>query len=96
MPDLRRRPPNGFASAQNSREYCALQFEQLPETSRFDVPQKRAKLTSTSGLFRRQSAQNSKLTVLDCNQNNWNRRSQRGGAAIKTGITTESWRHGAE
>jgi hypothetical protein len=48
-------PPNGFTSAQNSREFCALRFGRLPEISRFDVPQKRAKLTSTSGLFRRQS-----------------------------------------
>ena len=49
-------PPNGFASAQNSGEFCALRFGRLPEISRFAVPQKRAKLTSTSRLFRRQSA----------------------------------------
>ena len=74
-------PPNGFASAQNSGEFCALRFGILPEISRVAVPQKR---------------QNSKPTVPDCNQSNGNRRSQRGGAAIKTDITTESRRHGEE
>jgi hypothetical protein len=52
-------PPKGFGSAQNSGEFCALRFGQLPEISRFAVPQKRAKLMSISGLFRRQNAQKS-------------------------------------
>ena len=49
-------PPQWFCQRENSGEFLRLQFERLPEISRLVTPQKRAKLTSTSGLFRRQSA----------------------------------------
>ncbi len=57
-------PPNGFVR-RKIRANFARRFGLLPEISRSTVPEKRAKLTLTSGLFRRQSAKNSKLTVPD-------------------------------
>ena len=70
-------PPMVLPARKIQANFAALRFGLLPEISRFTLPEKRAKLTSTSGLFRRQRRQNSKLNAPDCNQNNGNRRSQR-------------------
>ena len=65
MPDLRRLPPQWFCKRAKFRRILRAAVQAIARDFSIRCAGKARKLTSTSGLFRRQSAQNSKRTVPD-------------------------------